>query len=227
MTLILNILHKDMSILAADKKARAEWSVSVGAITTVPSGRGPIIHDFNKITINSSRTLALGISGQDQDHDYIQAIKQSESIDEGLRTIRGHIESFVPIYDRVSLSTLTQFSVNEGIASFFDQSTGKYFSSKYLFSPIEIQTRLHRATDEIKVFYAGSGSKYFKLQEGLASISSLTTLVRDSCTPEFCISWLQEVYKRASGEDPESGAEAVFFISTRTQPEFRSWPFVY
>lgn len=224
MTLILNILHKDMSILAADQKARAEWSVSAWAFTTVPNSRGPIVHDCNKITVNSSRTLAVGIAGQTQDHGYIQAIKQGECIDEGLRAIRKHIESFVPIYDRVNLSKLTHFMANEGIASFFDQSTGKYFSNKYLFSPIEIQTRLHRATDEIKVFYAGSGSKYFKGSDGLADITSFTASVRDSCTPELCISWLQDIYKKASYEDPESGAEAVFFISTKSQPEFRSWP---
>jgi hypothetical protein len=224
MTLILNILHKNMSILAADKKAIAEWSVSEGGFTTVPNSRGPIVDDFNKITVNLSKTLALGIAGLTKDHGYIHAIEQSEFIDEGLRTIREHIESFVPIYDRVNLNKLTQFMANEGIASFFDQSTGKYFSSKYLFSPVEIQARLHRATDEIKVFYAGSGSKYFRGPEGLGSIDSFTASIKDSCTPELCISWLQDVYKSASYEDPESGADAICFISTRSQPEFRSWP---
>lgn len=222
MTLILNVLHKDMSILAADSKARAEWSVSATAITTVPAGRGPIAHGFNKITMNSSRMLALGIAGLTQDHGYTQAIEQSDSIDEGLKTIRKHIENFVPIYDRAKLSTLTSFMANEGIASFFDQSTGTYFTSKYLFSPVEIRTRLHRGTDKVKVFGAGSGSKYFEGASGLADIESFVALIKHSCTQEACISWMQDAYKRASGTDPETGAEPVFVISTRSNPEFRS-----
>lgn len=221
MTLILNILHKDMSILAADRKARAEWPVSSMSFTTVPASSGQVINDFNKFTMNSSRTLALGIAGCTQDHCYTQAIEQSDNIDEGLRTIRKHIENFVPIYDRANLSTLTSFMTNEGIASFFDQNMGIYFTSKYLFSPIEIQTRLHRATDEVKIFRAGSGSKYFEGKDGLASIDSFIFSAKNSRSPEECITWLQDVYKRVSDCDPDSGAEPVFLVSTRSNPEFR------
>lgn len=93
MTLILNILHKDMSVLAADKKARAEWSISPTSFSTVPPGKGCVVHDFNKVTMNSRRTLALGIAGHAPDHFYIQEIERSDNIDDGLRAIRKHIES--------------------------------------------------------------------------------------------------------------------------------------
>lgn len=222
MTLILNVLHKDMSILAADGKAIAEWPVSAGSVTTAPSGRGCIVQDFNKITLNSTRTLALGIAGSTQDHGYTQVIERSSCFDEGLYTIRRHMEGFVPVYDRATLSTLTSFTANEGIASFFDQSMGMYFTSKYLFSPVEIRTRLHRANDDVKVFSSGSGSKYFEGENGLADIESLITLTKCSCTPEACISWLKDAFKRVGDFDPESGVDPMFVVSTRSNPKFHS-----
>lgn len=223
MTLILNILHKDMSVLAADKKAKAEWPISPMSFTAVPPGKGHVVHDFNKVTMNSSRTLALGIAGLTQNHCYTQEIEQSGNVDDGLRAIRKHIEGFVPIYDRASLSTLTSFMTNEGIATFFDQSLGGYFSYKYLFSPIEFQARLHRGTGEIRILRAGSGIKYFDGEDGLADIAEFISSTKNSSTPEACLSWMKDVYKRVNESDPEIGDEPVFLVSTKTNLGFSSF----
>lgn len=215
MTLILNVLHEDMSVLAADKMARAEWSISPMSFSTVPPGKGYVVHDFNKVTMNSSRTLALGIAGLTQDHGYTQKIAHSEKIDDALRVIRKHIEGFVPIYDRSRLRTLSQFSSNEGIATFFDQSVGNYYAYKYLFSPIEFQARLHRGTDEVKILFAGSGSKYLKGECGQTDIAEFISSSKNSCTLEECMSWMNYVYKRVNQSDPEIGDEPVFLTSTK------------
>lgn len=166
--------------------------------------------------------LAVGIAGNTQDHSYTMEIESSDSIDDGLLAIRDHIENSVPVYDYAKLSNLSSLTANEGIATFFDQRTGMYFSEKYLFSPIEVQARLYRATDEVQVFRAGSGRKYMDGQEGLAAIDSFTTSVGTSCTPEACISWLQHIYRLVAASDPEIGAEPALFLSTRSSPEFRS-----
>lgn len=128
MTLILNVLHKDMSVLAAEIMARAEWSISPMSFSSVPLGKGYAVHDFNKVTINSSRTLALGIAGLTQDHGYTQKIERSEKIDDALQAIRKHIEGFVPIYDRGKLRKLSQFSANEGMAP--EPHLGRYFRAQ-------------------------------------------------------------------------------------------------
>lgn len=222
MTLILNILHKDISVLAADKKATAEWLVSPMFVTTVPLTSEYEINDFNKVTTNSSKTLAIGIAGRTQDHDYTQVIEQSDSIDVGLGAIRNHIERFVPTYDREILTTLTTFMPNEGIASFYDQSTGTYYTSKYLFSPIEIHSRLHRGVDEVKIISAGSGSKHFATEDGLAYMAAFIASAKNACTPDACISWMKYAFERVSKSDPGTGAESVFLVSTRSSPEFRS-----
>ncbi len=222
MTLILNVLHSDISILAADRIARPEWPVSPMSIGTATIISRQVFNGFNKISMNSSNTFAVGIAGYTHDHCYTKAIEQSESIEECLHTIREHIESFVPTYDRARLSRLKSFIANEGIATFFDQSMAMYFTSRYLFSPIEIRTRLHRAADEVQVFSAGSGKSYFAGEEGLAGITSFTAAVKNSCTPEACISWMQDAYKRVAACEPDIGADPVFVVSTRSNPEFRS-----
>jgi hypothetical protein len=215
-TLILNILHKDMSVLAADKKAKAEWTMSPVAFSTVPPGKGHMVHNFNKVTMNSSKTLALGIAGLIPDHCYTQEIERSDNIDDGLRVIRKHIEGFVPIFDRGSLSTLTEFMRNEGIATFFDQSLGSYFTYKYIFSPVEFHARLHRGAGEVKILYAGSGIKYFEGEDGLADIAKFKSSAKNACSPEDCISWMKDVYKRVGERDPEIGDEPNFLVSNKT-----------
>src|SRR5262245_23382488 len=102
-----------MSILATDRKAIAGWPVAATPDMTVHAGGGPIVHDYNKITLNSSRSLALGIAGHTQDHYYTQTIERSVSIDEGLLIVRKHMESFLRVHDRAGLRTLTSFTVNQ------------------------------------------------------------------------------------------------------------------
>jgi hypothetical protein len=219
-TFVLNILHRDMSILAADRKAIAELPVTATPGMAVHAGGSSISHDYKKITLNSSKSLALGIAGHTQDHYYIQGIEWSVSIDEVLWKIRKHQESFLRFHDRTSLSTLTSFMVNQGIATFFDQEADTYFTNTFLFSPVESQTRLHRGRDEVQIFHAGSGSEHFKKAVGLEDIDTFKASIKNLCTPEACIPWMQDAYRRVSASDAGSGAEAVFVVSTRSNPKF-------
>jgi hypothetical protein len=47
-TFILNILQRDMSILATDRKAIAEWPVTATPDMTVHAGGSSIVHDYKK-----------------------------------------------------------------------------------------------------------------------------------------------------------------------------------
>jgi hypothetical protein len=210
-----------MSILAADQRAIEELPVTATPDMAAHAGVRSIVHDYNKFTLNLDKSLALGIAGHTQDHYYIQTIRLSVSVDDWLRKIRKHMEGFLRVHDRSSLSTLTSFMVNHGIATFFDQDASMYFTNTFLFSPIENQTRLHRGRDEVQIFHAGSGSKHFEKVVGLANIESFIASTVNSCTPEVCIPWMQDAYKRVSSSDPDSGAEAVFMVSTKSNPKFR------
>jgi len=219
-TFVLNILHRDMSILAADKKAIAGLPVTEAPGVAAHGGGGFISHDYKKITLNSSKSLALAIAGHTQDHYYIQGIERSVSIDEVLLKIRKHQEGFLRFFNRTGLSTLTSFMANQGIATFFDEDADTYFTNTFLFSPIEIQTRLHRGRDEVQILHAGSGSEHFEKAVGSENIDAFKASIKNRCTPEACIPWMQDAYRRVSASDVGSGAEAVFVVSTRSNPKF-------
>jgi hypothetical protein len=221
-TLILNILHEDMSILAADQKAIAQLPATATPDVAVPAGGGSVAPDYNKITLNPDKSLALGVAGRTIDHYYTQSIWMSVSIDEVLWKIRKHMEGFLRVNDRTYLSTLSPFTVNQSIATFFDQKTGTYFSNTFMFSPVHNQTRLHRAKDEVQIFRAGSGSEHFEQAVGEAGINSFIASTKNSCTPEACIPWMQDAFRRVSACDAGCGAEAVFVVSTRANPKFHS-----
>jgi len=116
------------------------------------------------------------------------------------------------VHDRPSLSTLTSFMVNQGIVSFFDQNADSYFTNTFLFSPVRNQTRLHWASDEVKIFHAGSGSEHFEKAVGLVDIDSFIASTKTSCTPEAYIPWMRCAYRRVSASDAGSAAEAVFVV---------------
>lgn len=221
MTFILNVLHRDMSILAADQKAIEGFTNGGSPTISVQDEVGSIVHDYEKITLHFGNDLALGVAGNTQDHYYLPTIDFSVGIDDALWKIRKHLEGFLRIHDRTSLKTLTSFTVNQGVASFFDQVTDTYCTNTFLFSPVEIQNRLHRGRDEVQILIAGSGSEHFKNVVSTEDINAFKGAVNTSCTPEACVSWVQDVYRRVSVQDSGTGSEAVLFASTRSNPKFR------
>jgi len=222
MTFILNILHRDMSILAADQKAISGLSASGMSNGTASAVSSSIVNDYRKITLNSGRSLAVAIAGNTQDHFYMPEIPLSVSINEALSKIRRNMESILRVNDRASLSKLTDFMVNQSIATFFDQDEGTYFSNEFMFSPVHNQTRLHRPADGVTILHAGSGSEYFKKSEGRECIEEFTSSAKVSCTLEACLSWLKDTYRKVSANDFNSGPEAMIFVSTRLDQKFHS-----
>lgn len=222
MTFILNVLHSDMSVVAADQKAIAEWPPAASQDKSGQAGTGSIVYDYKKIQLSLGGSLALGIAGQTQDHYYLPSIGMSASIDEALWKIRKHMEGFLRIGDRSTMAKSASFPVNQGIATFFDQDAGMYFSNTYLFTPMCNETRLHRGTDETKIFYAGSGSEFFADAVGFEDIEGIKSFTNKSRTPEACISWIRDAYKKVSARDVGTGSDAVIMVSTRSSPRFCS-----
>lgn len=223
MTFILNILHKDMSLLAADRKATAEGptTITMPGITVHAQG-GAEIHGYKKLAVNQSRRFAIGFAGNTQDHGYVQAIEQSASIDEGMRVIRSHMESHLRVHERTELVSMTSFTENQGIASFYDEHNGTYFSNIFLFSPVHCYTRLFaRTIDGARLLHVGTGSENFEKAVGVNEINTFIGSLQESCTTDECIQWVREAYRKVSAVDSGTGEEVVFLVSTRSQPDFQ------
>lgn len=218
MTFILNVLHRDISILAADRKA-----IAGGINLAAPEASAPAGNDFNKITINPSLYLAIAVAGNTHEHFYLPEIWLSASINEVLSKIRKNMEYFLRVNDRALLKSMPPFMVNQAIVTFFDKGADMYCTNTFLFSPVENQTRIHSGGDVAKIFHAGSGSQHFEKAVGMECIKSFVSSISGSCTPEACIPWMKDAFDRVSAQDQYSGPEAVFVVSTRENPRFSKW----
>lgn len=218
MTFILNVLHRDISILAADRKA-----IAGGLNLAAPETSATAVNDFNKITVNPSLNLAIGIAGNTHEHFYLPEIRLSASVNEVLYKIRRNMEHFLRVNDRALLKTLPPFMVNQALVTFFDKAADMYCTNTFLFSPVENHTRIHSGGDVAKIFHAGSGSQHFEEAVGMEFIKSFISSISSSCTPEACIPWIKDAFEKVSAKDQYSGHEAVFFVSTRESPRFSKW----
>ena len=147
MTFILNVLHRDISIIAADRKAIAGGLNLAAPAMGAPAEGGPVVSDFNKITLNPSLGLAIGIAGNTHEHFYLPEIRLCANISEVLSKIRKNMEYFLRVNDRTLLKSLPPFIVNQSIVTFFDKEADIYCTNSFLFRPVEIHTRLHSGGD--------------------------------------------------------------------------------
>jgi hypothetical protein len=216
-TFILNVLHKNMSILAADKRGVAEWSTVFG----LPAREKAVTHDFKKITLNSTGLLAMGMSGYSEHHAHIGKVEHSDEINEALSIVRSHMENFLRVDDRAFLIKTASPFVNEGVISFYDKGMQAYFTNEFCFNEFRNSTHLHRATEEVKLFCAGSGRNSFDMASGKAEIQSLVSASNNAITPEIFIPWMKEVFRRVSANDEACGSEAFFAVSTQFSHGFR------
>jgi hypothetical protein len=216
-TFILNVLHKDMSILAADQKAIAEWP----SIWGFPSQGKTVCHDYKKITMNSTGLLAIGMSGYSEHHSFIGEVERSESINDGLSIIRNHMEGFLLVDDRAALIKSASPFENECVTSFYDKDTQTFFTNEFRFNEFSNTTHLHRASDGVKLFCAGSGRNHFDLTSGRTEVQSLVATNESLHMPGVVISWMKAVFRKVSAQNEGCGAEAIFAVSTRTNQEFR------
>ena len=200
MTFILNILHKDISILAADKHA-----VLIGGAQNKPS-----INNYQKITLNSSNNFALGISGYTHEHAYTPEISFASGADECIIKIRRYMDNFLKIHDRKGLNELDDIMQNEGVATFYDDNLGTFYTNAYLFSAIEMRTKLHRGTDEIKIFHAGTGSRYFNNDLNIQDLFKIDEVI-DS---------IKNVYKNINNKDIYTGSDVTIFIARNIDGKF-------
>lgn len=217
MTFILNILHKDMSILAGDKKVVAEWPSILG----FPSRGKAVAHDCKKITTNLTSLMAIGASGYSEYNSYIKEIERSDNINNGLSIIRYHMERFLLIDNLPSLIKASSPFLNECIVSFYDKKTETYFTNECEFNEFRNKTHLHRASERIKVFCAGSGKAHFEIASAIEEVNSLSGKFENSNISDTFIPWMKDAFRKVSAKDEGYGAEGMFAVSTRESPEFR------
>jgi hypothetical protein len=226
MTFILNIVRKDFSLLAADKKATAAGPVTItiqNGPTIHVQGDGPIsIHGFTKIFHNSNSTMALGIAGDANKHEYLPVFQETEDVSKALSVIRKHAEGFLKVGDRMELLKTKSYQNNQGMVTFFDNDTGLYYTNLFAFTAISNHTRLYVGDNNTPLFHIGSGSSVFEKAVGIDEINRFCSSVRSSEAIDMCLEWLGVAFRKVSEKAEGCGSEFDAVLSTRDRPIFQN-----
>ena len=220
MTFVLNVLHSEFSLIAADTKA-----VSKGPTTIKMSGitlfakKGVTIQGYQKIKMSRSKNVAVGHSGNVEDHVYLGAIENQDSIGRVLYLIRAHTENFLE-QDHKSVVEHRTFVENAGIATYYEPETGICFSNIYAFSRIHNYMKQFAGGERACLIHVGSGSSVFECAVGLEEINRFVGSVQSSSDIPYCIEWMKESYKKVSSVDEGTGEEMVAFLATRDRRLF-------
>jgi hypothetical protein len=94
MTFVLNILHDEYSLLAADRQANVEGpsTVTVGG-TTIRSSTGIKIEGFHKMKVSKCGAVAVGVAGSVREHPYFESFDKIEGVNNAVKTILDAIQS--------------------------------------------------------------------------------------------------------------------------------------
>jgi len=221
-TFIVNLLHKDFSILLSDKKANTDGptTIKVGKIT-VRAEKGATIIGFQKIFLSGCNLVALGIAGNANKHSYINDLPGITNIDDALKLVRSHMEHFLGVHNRSEIMQQQSSRENQSIATFFDRIESAYFSNLFLFSKIHNHTMLYKAPERGgMLIHVGSGSNIFEKTIGKNEIERFASSVASIDMLAHYLEWFSGVFKKISEVDDGVGEDFTGVISTRESPNF-------
>jgi len=223
MTTIINILHPDFSILAADTQGQTNGptEMKVGNIS-IKAQKGVTIIGVQKLFSNVDRHLAVGFAGTVKNHPYAPEIERC-SVDDALDKIQAHTQASLRLHHRDQILALGTYMDDSSITSFFDAQLSEYFSVYNSFTPREIYTEVNAAKRGRLLTHAGSGSSKLNEALGKQNIHEFVSSVTVETIPR-CLAWLEETFRKVSALDPGTGEEFVALISTRDDPRFKTVP---
>jgi hypothetical protein len=225
MTFILNVLHHNYSLLAADWQGNTDGptTITIGNVT-INAPKGTRIEGFRKVKISKCGTVAVGVAGNTMEHKYFNNFESADGIDSALKSILDSIRDFLLSPDRSQNFSKPTMMQNEGIASFFDLTTSRYFSLLYLYTHLHAHSHWYQvASGSAMLLHVGSGSSEFETAVGLDEINGFVASLKVSSDPQACMDWIKDAYEKVSLVAKGVGKKPEFFLSTRSEKSFRVW----
>ena len=225
MTFILNVLNKDFSLIASDRKGTTEGPVTLeanGRTINIVSQGTITIEGVKKIHTSMAGSVAVGHAGNTSDHGYANRIGESESIREVLNLIRENMGKFL-LHDYKHILETESFTNNQGIAAYYESDTNVFFSNYFEFSPIHNYMKLYSGSKS-QLIHAGSGGLAFESAVGLEEIDRFIASLQSSDKIPSYLEWMREAYKKVSAVDEGSGERMIVFVSTKENPCFVEFP---
>jgi len=224
MTFILNLLHKDFSLIAGDKQGNAAGpgTIKVGATTIHHNGK-LTVEGIKKIFLTGNGQVALGYAGNTGDHNYVQAFANTDTGEEAIRCVRQHMDSFFRFDCRDLFLNSEPRMENSALISFFDDEKSAYWTALSFFTQFSSHMNLsaRRQNPSPTLIHIGSGSTHFEESVGLDSINKFIEDVKNGASLDVQLEWFREAFYKVSAVAPGCGTNFDAVLSTRESPEFR------
>lgn len=225
MTFVLNILHKDYSLLATDRRGKSDGPVKMtaGGISITTSGN-TVIDGIKKIYLSKNADQAVGIAGTVGDHGYLEAFPDVRDGQSALECVSDFVQLAFDFGARDRMLNGEALMENQSIVTFFDPDKEAFFSGLYLFTPFSHAVQLHarRANASPILLHVGSGSNSFEKAVGLEEINSFVKQLSEGLDVEQRMAWFAEAFAKVSALDPGCSPSYEAVIATRDAPQFTS-----
>ena len=223
MTFVLNVLHDEYSLLAADRQANIEGPTTIKmANTTVQSPEGLKIEGISKMKANKCGAVAVGIAGSLKAHTYFDSFQRIDGVDNSIKAILDTMRSFFWSPGHGQSPSTDQVRGNEGIATFFNAVESKYLSLLYIFSPShQISSWNYVESGSAKLLHLGTGSSEFEKTVGLEEINRFIESIKSSRDPRAGIDWIKDAFEKVSLVAKGVGKTPEFLLSTRAALPFK------
>ena len=222
MTLILNLLHKDFSILVADRRASSSGPVTLEAGNLVVTAtKGITIDGFNRLFLSKDSRCAIWVSGAAEEHvPYVSDVQRSV----GVHKIREIIHGFLVGYPTHESSAKVRFGstikLNAGILTYFEPTIERFYTQCYEFSLVRLAATLCTGEETVTRFTVGSGSiaeidekANVRFEEYHQSIKTIA---------DIDMGEIKAFYKAVSDVDPDVGTEISVLAASRSALCFTS-----
>jgi hypothetical protein len=223
MTFVLNLIHKDFSLVAADKQGNSDGptTLTTGGLKIHVKGK-LTIEGMNKITLTTNKKMALGFAGNTGAHNYRDAFVGSETPKDGMLCIRRHMESYFNFDQRDLFLEGKGQMENAVLLSFFDNEKSAYFTNMSFFTQFSNHTSFTaRWKNPSPVLcHIGSGSSHFESAVGADAINKFIKEVTAGADLTAQLGWFEEAFQKVSAIAPGCGIDFNAVLSTRTCPEF-------
>jgi len=223
MTFVLNVLHSDYSLLAADKQAKLVGAATITAgDITIHAKDGGTVEGYHKMKVSRCGAVAIGVAGSVREHGYFEHFEENEGVDSSIKTILDSVLDFFLSPNRKENLSKPDMMRNEGIATFFDISSSEYFSLLYIYTHSRtIYGWWKVANGGARLLHVGTGSSEFEKTIGLEEINRFISSIRNNPDPSVCIEWIKGAFEKVSLAAKGVGREPEFLLSTRSEPNFR------
>jgi hypothetical protein len=221
MTFILNVLHKDFSILAADTQAGASGDVTIGmeGMTIHVNSPKVTINGFNKLFPNKSRTLVAGMAGVTNAHTYVSELEHSVNAAESLALVHDHVTRVYLESDRIPIYRGEPTHENQALLCYYDGIAGKFTTNVLKFHPVYMQSSLFHST-AVGLLHIGTGSVAMEAAIDQDRRKEFADSIIQETDPKVCLDWISHAFKMVSEKAEGCGQEFTAYAATRQSPIF-------